>query len=172
MASHEYSPQVALELLLRKVEERDAELANLVQAAIDVGKDIFESEAPSDYKKRRKYRKTVRFSHKEALGVSIDTLKAYFIEQPSLINTVVEEFAVAELDVGANLRRESFDHPQVESRGGVRYEKRLEVEFQTETRISAADQKTLPLSPTDKELIDEQKANIRRLSELFAFDKQ
>ena len=66
MTSHEYSPQDALKLLLRKVKERDTELANALQVAIDAGKDIMESEAPADQRMQRKYRKTVRFSDKEA----------------------------------------------------------------------------------------------------------
>ena len=172
MASHEYSPKTALQLLLRKVEEKDVELANLLQAAIDAGKDVFESEAPIDQKKRRMYRKTVRFTDREALGVAIDTLKALFIEQPSFTNIAVDEFAVAPFDDDADLRRESFGQPQMESTDGVPIEKRLEVEIQTETQISPTDKQTERLMPTSKELIKQQEANFTRLSDLFVFDKQ
>ena len=153
MATHEYSPQEALELLLRKVKEKDSELETALKSAIDAGKDIFESEASTDQKKQWKYRKTTRFTDEEALHAAIATLNAHFIEQPSFTNTAIDEFEVAVLDVGANFRREF-----------------LEVEIQTETQISPTDKQTVRLTPTDKGLIDEQKQNIRRLSELVAFD--
>ena len=170
MAPHEYSSQEALELLLRMVEDKDANLAKALHTAIDAGKDVWESEVPANQKKRRKYRKTVSFTDEEALGVAIDTLKVYFVEQPSFTNTAIDEFAVAALDVGANMWREPFDQPQVESTGGVPIEKRLEVETRTETQISPTDKQTDHLIPTDKELIDQQKENIKRLYELVAFD--
>ena len=170
MASHEYTPQEALKLLLLKVNNEDAELENALKSAIDAGKDIIESEVSTDPKKGRRFRKTVRFSDEEALRVAIDALKAYFIEQPSFTNTAIDEFAVAALDVGANIWREPFDQPQVESTGGVPIQKRLEVETRTETQISSTDKQTDRLIPTDKELIDQQKENIERLDELVAFD--
>ena len=170
MATHEYSPQDALELFLRKVKEKDSELENELKSAIDAGKDIFESGASADQKKKWKYRKTTRFTDQEALHAAIATLNAHFIEQPSFINTAIDEFEDAVLDVGANFRREFFDPLQEESTKVVPLEKQLEVEIQTETQISPTDKQTLRLMPTDKELIDEQKQNVRRLSELVVFD--
>lgn len=168
--THNYTPQEALELLLRKVREKEPELETALKSAIDAGKDIFESEASTDRKKRWKYRKTTRFTDEEALDAAIATLNAHFIEQPSFTNSAIEEFDVATLDVGVNYRRESLNQLQGEYRKGAPIEKQLEVEIQTETQISAADKQTLRLTPIDKGSIDEQRQNINRLSELVSFD--
>ena len=170
MASHEYSPREALELLLQKVIDVDTELANVLQAAIDAGKDVLESEGQVDLKKQWRYRKTVRFSDEEALRVAISIFEAHFIEQYLFVNSAVAEFELAGLDDSASLRKKSLYQPQAESVEGALMQKRLEVELQTETRISRTDKQTVPLTLTDKELIDQQKRNLRRLSELVAFD--
>ena len=172
MPSHEYSPQEALRFLLRKIEEKDADLANALQAAIDAGKDVWESEVPAIRKKRRKYRKTVRFSDEEALRIAISIFEAHFIEQPLFANSAIDELSDASLDVVANSRQESFEQPQAESTERGLLEKRLAVEFQMETQISPADKQPVRLLRTEKETIAQQQANIRRLSKLVAFDEK
>jgi len=44
MPQHDYSPREALDLLLRTIREREPELALQLQAVIDAGKDVVETE--------------------------------------------------------------------------------------------------------------------------------
>jgi hypothetical protein len=69
MSNHEYTPQAALELLMRKLSERDTALATEVRAVLDQGKDIQESEASNRGRKNKYtvYRKTVPYPYEEAL---------------------------------------------------------------------------------------------------------
>jgi hypothetical protein len=52
MSNHEYTPQAALKLLIRKLAERDPTLAAQVRAVVDQGKDIQESESASRGRKK------------------------------------------------------------------------------------------------------------------------
>ena len=74
MSNHNYTPTEALETLLRKLRERDESLAMAVRLAIDSGKDIPE-EQQIGWKKVRRYRKTIPFTHEEALNLSLGVLK-------------------------------------------------------------------------------------------------
>ena len=76
MSTHEYDAHDALDLLMRKLNERDEQLARQIQSAIDVGKDVEEKERFARRKKPRVYRRTVRFSDEEALDVAIAALQA------------------------------------------------------------------------------------------------
>ena len=158
-------------MLLRKVEEKDAALANALRDAIDAGKDVWESEVPATQKKRRKYRKTVSFSDEEALRVAISIFEAHFIEQPLFANSAIDGLSDASMDVVASSRQESLEQSQHESTEGKPLEKRLEVEFQMETQISPADKPPVRLWRTEEETIVQQQANIRRLSKLVSFDE-
>jgi hypothetical protein len=79
MSIHDYSPQRALEVLTMKIKERDQSLSHHVQTAINAGKDVSEREPATDRRPPRVYRKTVPFTHEEALRVALDALTAYFI---------------------------------------------------------------------------------------------
>lgn len=77
MPVNQYTPQQALDLLMEKLAARDETLAAQVQAALDAGKDVSETEpATHRRKKARVYRKTVPFTHKEALQIALDALQA------------------------------------------------------------------------------------------------
>ncbi len=54
MAHHEYTPQQALELLMREINERDKELAARVQEVVDAGKDVEEAEPSTGRRLRRR----------------------------------------------------------------------------------------------------------------------
>jgi hypothetical protein len=61
MSRHDYAPQDALEVLIRKLNQRDTDLAAQVQEAVDQRKDMEEREPPSGgRKKARMYRITSR----------------------------------------------------------------------------------------------------------------
>src|SRR5690242_17055824 len=94
MSSHEYSPQQALDVLMRKLQARDETLAAQVQSAIDAGKDVTETERATDRRKKdRVYRKTVPFTHDEALQVALDALQANFVEQPLFVDSAADNLA-------------------------------------------------------------------------------
>lgn len=169
MASHEYSPRQALALLLRKVRERDPDLAIGLEAVIDAGKDVFLPTA----KERRKYLKTVQFTDEQALDIALQALRAHFVEQPRLATSAMSEFGKAVPETEGNRRdEESFSQSPSE------YEPhaiRVEFELQTETQVApkgdeAVDQ-TVPLSPPEKEFLDEQQANVDRLTALLRFEE-
>ncbi|HKH46317.1 MAG TPA: hypothetical protein VKM72_16775 [Thermoanaerobaculia bacterium] len=96
MSTHDYTAAQALELLLGKLKERDADLALHVQSAIDAGKDVEEREPSRRSRKRpRVYRKVVRLSDEEALQVALDVLQAYFVEQPLFVDSAAKNFRPA-----------------------------------------------------------------------------
>jgi hypothetical protein len=76
MSAHDYSPQDAFELLMRKLTERDRDLATQVQAVVDEGKDVEETEVVGSRRRRsRVYRKTVPYSYDEALRAALKALE-------------------------------------------------------------------------------------------------
>ena len=77
MPALEYTPQQALEILMKKLGSRDEALAAQIQAAIDAGKDVSETEPAIDRRKKaRVYRKTVPFTHEEALQIALYRLNS------------------------------------------------------------------------------------------------
>src|ERR1035438_4281644 len=94
MSNHDFTPQQALELLMRKLGERDGQLVAQVQASVDAGKDVLETEPRTDRRKKpRVYRRTVPYSYDEAFRVAVDALAAYFIEQPLFIKSCLDNMA-------------------------------------------------------------------------------
>ena len=171
MALHDYSPGQALALLLGKIEERSPELASSLRTAIDAGKDVWESDDSVAYRKPREYRKSVRFSDEEALQVAVSALRAHFVERPLFTTSAVNEFACASLDVGFARHGElSADERPSPYEALNLIETRVEIELQTETRVSPSSEETVQLSSTEEEMIEDQKKNIERLFELTAFD--
>ena len=170
MPSHDYSPREALDLLLQKVKERAPELANNLQSAIDAGKDVSARDATTARGKSRTYRKTVPLTDEEALFIVINSLRAYFVEQPLFANSAIREFTAAALAAHLDPRREfASGAPPLESTEGVGLRKQLQVELQTETQISEAGEQTTRLSSTSQDVLTEQQANIKRLLEALTF---
>ena len=173
MPLHDYSPREALVLLLTKVRERDPELARHLQSSIDTGKDVSEKEYLPNRKKPRVYRRTVRFTDEEALCIATEGLQAHFVEQPLFITSAAHQFAAAALGDRADLRRVTSSEAQaVASTEGVGIEKQLEVELQTETQISQANQQNVRLLPPTEDALKQQRLHVERLFELVTFDQE
>ncbi len=177
MASHEYSPRHALELLLRKVRERDPDLAIGLEAVIDAGTDVVETETLRTAERPREFRKTVRFSDEEALDIALLALRAHFVEQPLLATSAMSEFGKAALEPeGSRRAGASFDQSTSPSGEEEPLSIGVEFELQTETQVLPKDEQaveeTAPLSPPQNESLDEQQANIDRLTALLRFEER
>jgi hypothetical protein len=172
MPNNQYSAQEALQLLMRKLRGQDPELAAEVQAAIDAGKDVSETKPIPGRRKGHIYRRTVPFSHEEALQVAMDALQAYFVEQPMFVDAAADNLAQSAIGVPANDRsvaqvnRQQDEPLSLEGRG---LEKAIEIEIQTETQISRTGDETLPLKRVPKQLIEEQHQQIIHLRDLLDF---
>src|SRR5262245_25895509 len=92
MPQNEYTPSEALNLLMQKLRSKNEALADIIQAAIDAGKDLEISEPKSRGRGRRFFRKTEPLSHIEALEMGLHALESYFVEQPFFANSVIESF--------------------------------------------------------------------------------
>jgi hypothetical protein len=176
MPHYSYSAEQALAVLIKKIREQDERLAAHIQAAIDAGKDVKETAPAIDQRKKpRVYRKTVPFSHEEALQVALDALRAYFVEQPLFINSVADNLAKAAVGVPTErrpARQMSAEKPEPVSLEQVGEEKRVEIELQTETQISRSGEETMPLKRLAKEQIEVQRENIARLRKLTDFSEE
>ena len=172
MSSHSYTAEQALEVLMQKLRERDETLATQVQATIDAGKDISETlPATQNRKKTHIYRKTVAFTHEEALQVALDALQAYFVEQPLFIDEAAKNFAEAAVGVPSGrflfqISDEGREPVKIEHMGD---EKQIEIELQTETQISRTGDETVSLKRTARSQIEEQQRNIAQLRTLTDF---
>ena len=172
MPIHEYNPQQALESLMAKLKSRDEELAAEVQAAIDAGKDVTETEPIPGRRKRHVYRRIVPFSSSEALQIALNVLQAYFVEGPLFVDSTAN--ALASAGVGVRYQRQDFPRSNIEksesvSIQGVGEEKSIEVEIQTETQVLRAGEETLRLSRVPMSMIEEQRQQVRHLRELIDF---
>lgn len=162
---------------MRKLKERDEALAIHVQAAIDAGKDVSETEpAPDRRKKARVYRKSVPFSHEEALQVALDALQAYFVEQPMFVTSAADSLAKAangvpqhDLPSWAYSPAASAGEPEPLTLEGTNEEKAVEIEMQTETQLSRTREETIPLKRVPDGLIEEQRLHVTHLRELTDF---
>jgi hypothetical protein len=117
-------------------------------------------------RKQRVYRRTVRFTDEEALNVAIDALQACFIEQQLFVASAKRYFAPAA--VGGPVDR-GGDQGLLFGGEGIDRDKTLEVELQTETKISIEAEQTFPLAPTTEQQIDQQRENVSRLRSLTTF---
>ena len=173
MSDHDYTPGKALETLLRKVGARDETLAERIRIAIDAGKDINQTETPRGRRQRtRTYRRKVPYSHEEALAVALGVLRSHFIELPLFINSASMNFEKAAVGIPEASQRQSVaTRHVVESitteRAGE--PKQLEIELQTETQLSNANEDTLNLEQIPARLIQEEQENLKRLEELTTF---
>jgi hypothetical protein len=170
MADQEYGPREALELLMRKLNQRDTELATRVQAVVDAGKDVEETEPSTGRRKKnaRVYRKSVPYTYGEALQVAINALTAYFVEQPLLVESCLDNMAHAVL--GAKHQRYYWSADKTQPLGIVpntgNREKVVQIELRTETQISRPDQETQELARVPAKQIQEEQANLTKLREI------
>ena len=176
MPNREYSPEEALQLLMTKLRVRSEGLSEHVQSAIDFGKDIWETNQDVvPQTKNRKYRKSVPYSHEEALSAALDTLQAYFVEQPLFARSVACDFADAAIGVpdegrsALGLSDEVKAHITLKEQG---VEKEIEIEIQTETQISRDREETIRIDRGSKEHIEEQRLQITKLRNLTNFGEE
>jgi hypothetical protein len=173
MAIHSYEPQDALNLLLRKLREEDESLAERVEAAIDVGKDVSDTEPLAGKVRRsRIYRKAVPYTHQEALAVALDVLQSFFVEQAMFVNSASEVFAKAAVAVASpNATRFSLEGSQSFA-SGEGEEKAIVIELETETQINKTGEAEFRLHRFNEKDIQEQRSNIRVLQELIRFGNE
>lgn len=177
----EYTPEAALELLMRKLTRLNSELAARVQTAMNEGKDIQEVE-PSRRRGKRKsrvYRKTVPYTDEEALSVAVKALETYFVQQPLFMNSLHQN--IAKTMIGEPRRsRYPWEKGQVfqikkETEG---IEKQVVVEIHTETQLRAAvqvagtTQEMQNLAPVDMNQVEEQRRNLSWLRALINFENE
>lgn len=176
MSAHEYSAQEALELLIRKLQQRDETLAGQVQAAIDVGKDISEAEPSLDRRKKpRIYRRTVPFEVEEALQVAVNALQSYFVEQPLFVNSAADN--LAKIAIGIPVPGWSASLNDGDEREEIHLEqeqkdKEIEIELHTETQIRKTGEELLSLRRTPLTEVAQQQESIRHLRTLMNFSAE
>lgn len=178
MPEHEYNAEKALEVFMRKLRVRDEALADEIQAAIDAGKDISEIEqSPDRRKKSRIYRKTVPFTHEEALQVAIDALQAHFVEQPLFVESAAFNFSKTGIDQSRRRFRPGVERPRLNSSKEreavsmeqVDEEKEVQIELQTETQIEKSGPETVPLKRLDPVEIEDRRRQLSALRRLVDF---
>jgi hypothetical protein len=169
MAEHDYTPEDALHLLLKKLRARDVSLATEIEETINAGKDIVLTEPSSrGSKKVRRYRKAEPYTFPEALQVAIRALDAHFIQQTLFLASASNEFKAAALNQEA-VRfgfREEVLRPDLQTVG---QEKEIFVELQAATRISGEGEEFFRVPPIEPAAIEEQRRNLYRLLELLTF---
>ena len=157
MNIHHYSPDEALTLLRRKLQEQDETLATLVGDAINAGKEdtfpivneLFHDQA----EKPHEYRKIVPFSSEEALQVALEVLQAYFIEQPLLVNEIAKNFADASDKTLASVSE-------------------IQIDLHTETQIDEGDDHEFRVTQISEEAIEGQERNLTLLKEFIHFSEE
>lgn len=176
MNKHDYTDEQALRLLMDKLTKADVELAKQIQEAVNVGRDVLQTEQSRGRgkKKERTYRRTVPYSMKEALQVALNALRAHFIEQPLFINSCHDNMTQAALgvvDMRSPWPASRKVHPEA-----IGEEKTLEIELHTETQIIATEaelvrqtQEMLQLARIPNNEIKQQLINFDRLQGLVDF---
>ena len=171
MSTHDYSPAQALELLLRKLDEANTNLAAQARAAIDAGKDVDEEEqSRAPRKKARRYRKAVPLSEEEALLAAVDVLQAYFVEQPLFVSSAMDNARAAALDgprEESELKRGKRSAREAENGSGN--DKLLDIELRAETQLTAGGDETYRLLRRSKSEMTQQGENVLRLHKLLEF---
>lgn len=101
-------------------------------------------------------------THREALFVTIECLRAYLLTLPLCLNSVIDEVAASGQRGGGSSR--AGRSPAVD---GIGAEKRIVLELRTETQISTdARPEVLPIEKTRPEWILETQENLARLQQL------
>lgn len=182
MSRDDYTAEQALELLIAKLSEKDAELAAGVRAAVNEGRDIQQTEQVRKRGKKTKelsFRRVVPFSAPQALNVALDALNAHFVEQPLFRNSVLDDMAQSALGAVAPESAQSRSKEGAITPEGKGQEKAVEIELRTETQLLSDTHLGVPNQPdtfrierVSTELIESQKANLLRLREFLTFDEE
>jgi hypothetical protein len=174
MAVNEYTPQQAFEVLMNHLRERDGLLATHIQAVVDAGKDVDETQQVGKRRKRsRSYRRTVPYSYEEASQVALEALQAYFVEQPLFIDSCARNMTATEVGstpLPRNRWQAAEGHSDEAAIETVGQRKRIEIELRTETQISEPNQEMFELREIDVTQIGKQRSNIAQLKTLLNFE--
>ena len=91
MSAHDYTQQQAFEMLMSRLREKDLEMAGQIQAVVDAGKDVEETELSRGRRKRsRSYRKTVPYSYVRELSAKFPGSLAKLIEDKANGSAVIQ----------------------------------------------------------------------------------
>lgn len=176
-SANSYSAADALRAILDKVTKRDESLAERIQHAIDMGKDVREEESlpvrGRGRRRKRQYRKHVPFSDEEALQVAYGVLLIHFYVLPLVVNSACNEFVTASL--GAEKRLLDSSPASIEWTYGreptdllLGKDKSLEIEVETEITKLKEQSPNQSLKPYHKDQVGEMKSlldNLRALIE-------
>lgn len=147
------SAEVALNAIIDRVQERDRNLASLLQAAVDEGKSVERTEALKGRKNQtHTYRQVTKLSGEEALERVTSVLQAYFIELPMCIASMQAELDQAEVKRQPGPRTEGPGMPLFSSseelsetveREQKRVQVRASIDLANEAKLARSDEDEL-----------------------------
>ncbi|MBN9489438.1 MAG: hypothetical protein J0H44_19555 [Alphaproteobacteria bacterium] len=178
MATQGYSSSDALARLLAKVGERLPDVAQEIQAAIDLGKDVEIPDAATGggRRKSRVFRRKEALTDREALSLAVAALRAYCVELPLFVKSTADNFRSAVVGARKTERTsEAVDLAFEIQVTGEDSEKAVEIASQTETQKPEGRSQPLKpeaerLTPMAPDAIEQQKDRLKRLVDLVNFD--
>ena len=155
MDTDKFSPEEALAILMEGLRKKSEELASEVQNANDSGTADFLGTTDKQTRPRASSRRgPLRpLSHEEAVEVALHVLQSYFIEQPLLEKSAVENLTFPDAS------EEIPPSPPVE-------EVTFEFDFRTETQMEEVDEHLFRLKGEEETSIEQQRQNLASLREL------
>lgn len=171
----EYTAEEALGVLLSRIGERNPELLQDIQRALDAGKvEVLEQELPKRGKKakseKRQYRKARAMLPEEAIKVILSIIRAHTLELRKMINSADANFANCDLGVREFSRFEDKEHkvrkvPDSLGHGMLR------VEIVSESALKTTDtsDELVVLETTSEQEIQRIEAEFARLTQFLAF---
>jgi flagellar motor switch protein FliM len=167
LSPHEYTSQEALDLLLKKLSESDESLLQDIEESINFGKDV-QKEDRNFTGRVRTYRKIEPLSAEEALIVAFKALRAYFLEISLIIESANDNFVdTVSAPTNANIFEDNTALQLFGNQWGQT--KNLELEMTVETQITPSIEEILTLKPENRDLISQQRENLKRLEGLINF---
>ena len=164
MPEHDYSPEQAFDILMQRIENGNAEIAQHIQNVIDQGRDIVETEPLRGRRRNpRTYRRTVALTPEEAFKVAVESLRAISVEQSLFVGSAAANFQ------HAARRTETPSESFTDQYDGLEEPKEIQIELQTETQISPAISPTRTLQVVPVDDISVQQTYLDRLLELADF---
>jgi len=173
MPAHDYTPREALDLLLKKMQERFPSLYDRMKDAIDAGRDVQEKE--SDTRPRgRTYRKNVPYTDPEALVVALEVLESHLIESRKLIDAANTEFTkvfVAPAKPAEAKGQDAKDLGGEEVRNKDEA-KTIEIEVEPETVLEKVNRPNVSLKSTASAELEQLESLFQELKKLIDFTEE
>jgi len=168
---HDYSPSDALARILTKARDRSPQLAQEIQAAIDLGKDVTVTDSAS--RRTRIFRQKQTLSDQEAIEAALAVLRAYYLEFPLFVSSASTNFKKAAIGaaVAEGQIRRSTTGGTIFGEGA---DKELQVAGQTETQRIELESDPLKgeleqLVPPTDQFIEHQRERMNRVANLVRF---